>query len=169
MSRSLRLTALASADALGVVPIAAAASADAAPANKKPKAPSEKTDLPVCAPSAGTLASPQFFGTKVTVGFFHGVKETPAVNKAKQGRVEVLEYRVEDIDAGCVRPDPLDGVLSVNRVDCATLTSIESLDGVTPVFEQREKHFRAEWTVPAGRGQCYLLTSRDISAVYRTK
>jgi hypothetical protein len=169
MSRSLRLTALASAAALGVVPLAAAASADAAPVDKKPKAPSEKTDLPVCAPAAGTLASPQFFGTKVTVGFFHGVKESPAVNKAKPGGVEVLEYRVEDTAGGCVSSDPFDGILMVNRVDCTTLTSIESLNGVSPVFEEREKHFRAEWTVPAGRGQCYLLTSRDVTAVYRTK
>ena len=167
--RLLRATALASAAALGMVPIAAAASADAAPAEKKAKAPSEKTTLPLCSPTAPTLASPQFYGAKVTVGFFDGVKPFPAVNKAKAGGTQELEFRVEDSGAGCVMSDVNVGYLAVVHVDCETLDPLDYLDNAPSVFEVREKHFSAKWAVPAGKGQCYTVRNADVMALYRTK
>ena len=170
-ARLVRSAALASAAAVGLVPIAASA-ADAAPAVKKAKAPSEKTSLPVCAPDARSLATPQFYGTKVTVGFFDGVKSDGRVNKVRAGSEQKLEFRLEDGTNGCVIPDPDAVFSSSTEVACSDLTPVADL--ATDVFaslrfDAREKHFEGVWLVPEGKNRCFIVTTGGISALFRTR
>ena len=170
-ARLVRSAALASAAAVGLVPIAASA-ADAAPADRKAKAPSEKTSLPVCAPDARSLATPQFYGTKVTVGFFDGVKSDGRVNKVRAGSAQKLEFRLEDGTNGCVIPDPDAVFSSSTEVSCSDLTPVADL--ATDVFaslrfDAREKHFEGVWLVPEGKNRCFTVTTGGISALFRTR
>ena len=173
-ARLVRSAALASAAAVGLVPIAAASAsaADAAPAERKAKAPSEKTPLPVCAPDARSLATPQFYGTKVTVGFFDGVKSDGRVNKVRAGSEQKLEFRLEDGTNGCVIPDPDAVFSSSTEVACSDLTPVADL--ATDVFaslrfDAREKHFEGVWLVPEGKNRCFIVTTGGISALFRTR
>jgi len=170
-ARLVRSAALASAAAVGLVPIAASA-ADAAPADAKPKAPSEKTKLPICAPATDTLASPQFYGTKVTVGFFDGVKSDGRVNKVKAGTEKELEFRVEDSTNECVIDDTSIPWSSSTEVSCDDLTPLaDVVYGVftSVTFDAREKHFEAVWLVPEGKNRCFTVTTGGISAQFRTR
>lgn len=170
-ARLVRSAALASAAAVGLVPIAASA-ADAAPADRKAKAPGEKTSLPVCAPDARNLATPQFYGTKVTVGFFDGVKSDGRVNKVRAGSEQKLEFRLEDGTNGCVIPDPDAVFSSSTEVSCADRSPLDN--GSTDVlrsltFDAREKHFEGVWLVPEGKNRCFTVTTGGISALFRTR
>ena len=170
-ARLVRSAALASAAAVGLVPLAASA-ADAAPADRKAKAPSEKTSLPVCAPDARSLATPQFYGTKVTVGFFDGVKSDGRVNKVKAGAEKELEFRVEDSTNECVIDDTSIPWSSSTEVSCDDLTPLADVvyGAFTSVtFDARKKHFEAVWFVPEGKNRCFTVTTGGISALFRTR
>ncbi len=115
--------------------------------------------------------SANFGGAKRTVGFFHSIESDGSLNRAKSGKRQRLEYRVEDVDNSCVISEPARVGASSLEVSCAdTSVVIGPVGGLTvPTYRPKQKYFRQYWVVPEGKNRCYSVSVNGLRAFFRTK
>ena len=125
--------------------------------------PDRRTTLETC--------SANFGGEKRTVGFFHSIESDGSTNRAKPGKRQRLEYRVEDLDNSCVISDPAEAFDMAIEVSCADPSEPIGPGGTltTPTYDPKQKLFRQYWVAPEGKNRCYSVSVNSLTAFFRTK
>jgi hypothetical protein len=123
----------------------------------------ETTTLETC--------SANFGGEKRTVGFFHSIEADGSLNRAKSGKRQRLEYRVEDVDNSCVISDPEEVFYTASEVSCTDTAVVIGSGGsfTAPKYEAKKKHFKQYWIAPKGKNRCYAVHVNSLRAFFRTK